>query len=110
MHGVTRETIRRLVVEHVAEYGRVPSNGEIARVVGISPPGVQHHLNELADRGVLSLRSEKNNGRAINTPAGRIARKITRILLTDGDPCDVAEAEGLPRWVGGVLLNLVKFA
>lgn len=110
-HGDTREAILQIVVEHVAEYGWVPSNGEIATRVGITRTCVQRHLTELGHRGVLSLRSDQSGSRLLNTPEGRIARWVTKILLTkEQDACDMAEEIGFPRWVGTVLRNLVKHA
>lgn len=108
-HGDTREVIRQIVVEHVADRCWVPSNGDIATRVGITRTCVQRHVTELGHRGVLLLQSD--GSRLLNTPEGRVARWVTKILLTkDQDACDMAEALGFPRWVGTVLRNLVKYA
>ncbi len=80
MIAVLQDPVRRRLYEYVAAQGREVGRNEAAEAVGVARTLAAHHLDRLAEAGLLESGSRRLTGRS-GPGAGRPAKVYTRALV-----------------------------
>jgi predicted ArsR family transcriptional regulator len=103
--GALQEPVRRAVYEHAVAAGEPVSRNDVAEAVGIGRTLAAHHLDKLADAGLLEVSFARLSGRS-GPGAGRPAKLYRRAaaeLAVNLPPRDY-------RMLAGILADAVEAA